>query len=119
MIKQLLTLTTLLFFSTFSYVETSCDIKNIYKSVEPESGVKVLTTDGELEEAEAILIPTKIDEGKYKLSVTRKASNLYKVDGKDIFIETTYCSEYANREDIILVVKSNYGYDRGEIIFID
>ena len=119
MTKQLLTFVILLFFASVSYGQTKCDVKNFYKAIEAESDVKVLTTSGEVEEAEYILVPTKLDEGKYKLSVTRKSSNLYKVDGQDIYIETRYCYEYATGDDVILIVKSNYGYDKGEIIFID
>ncbi len=117
--KQLLLISTILFFGTVTYGQTKCDVKNFYKAIEAESDVKVLTTGGEMEEAEYILVPTKLDEGKYKLSVTRKSSNLYKVDGQDIYIETMYCYEYAAADDVILIVKSNYGYDKGEIIFID
>lgn len=51
----------------------------------------------------------------YELSVTRKGRNVYKVDGKDIIIQTRYCYVYAHSEETIL--KSNeYG---GELIFID
>ena len=117
--KQLLIISTILFFATVTYGQTKCDVKNFYKAIEAESDVKVLTTGGEIEEAEYILVPTKLDEGKYKLSVTRKAANLYKIEGQDIYIETKYCYEYATADDVILIVKSNYGYDKGEIIFID
>ena len=94
-----------------------CDIAEFYKAVEPESGVKVLTTSGDLEEAELILVPTKMEEGTFKVEVTRKGSNLYKVDGTDYYIETRYCYEYATYDEAILKVESNYGYDKGTIIF--
>ncbi len=84
--KQILIISTILFFATVTYGQTKCDVKNFYKAIEAESDVKVLTTGGEIEEAAYILVPTKLDEGKYKLAVTRKASNLYKLDGQDIYI---------------------------------
>lgn len=115
--KHLLTFLTFCLFTTISYGQTKCDVKNFYKAVEAESDVKVLTTGGDIEEAEYILVPTKLEEGKYKLSVTRKASNLYKVDGKDIFIETNFCYEFATYDDVILIVEGNYGYAKGKIIF--
>jgi hypothetical protein len=117
--KLLTIILTSFLFTTYSFGQTKCDVKDFYKAIEAESDVKVLTTGGEVEEAEYILVPTKLDEGKYKLSVTRKASNLYKVDGQDIYIETRYCYEYATGDDIILIVESNYGYVKGEIIFLD
>ena len=51
----------------------------------------------------------------YEVSVTRKGSNLYKVDGKNIFIHTRYCYEYGYNEDSLLQMN---GYS-GEIIFLD
>jgi hypothetical protein len=117
--KRLLTFSSILFFTTITYGQTKCDVKNFYKAIEAETDVKVLTSGSEIEEAEFILVPTKLDEGKYNLTVSKKTSNFYRIDGKDIYIETRYCYEYATREDVLLIVKSNYGYDKGEIIFIE
>ena len=36
------------------------------------------------------------------VSVTRKASNLYKVDGRPIWIQTRYCYVYAYSDDVVL-----------------
>ena len=49
----------------------------------------------------------------YALSVTRTGDNLYKVDGKDIFVRTRYCYEYLHYENSLLRM---YG-SSGEIIF--
>ncbi|MGY0408250.1 MAG: hypothetical protein ACWIPJ_07855 [Polaribacter sp.] len=94
-----------------------CDVKEFYKAVEPDNDVKVLTTSGDLEEAELILVPTKMEEGTFKIEVTRKGSNIYKVEGTNYYIETRYCYEYATYDEVILKVESNYGYDKGTIIF--
>lgn len=51
----------------------------------------------------------------YEVSLTRKGSNVYKVDGKDIIIQTRYCYVYAYSEDAIFK-SSGYG---GEVIFFD
>lgn len=51
----------------------------------------------------------------YEVSVTRKGSNLYSVDGKDIFIHTRYCYEYAYSESAFLSMRGT----SGEIIFLD
>lgn len=50
----------------------------------------------------------------YEVNVTRKGSNVYRIDGKSIMIQTRYCYVYAYSEEAIL--KSN-GYG-GELIFI-
>ena len=51
----------------------------------------------------------------YEVNLNRKGSNVYKIDGKDIFIQTRYCYVYAYSEEAILKT-SGYG---GEVIFFD
>jgi hypothetical protein len=51
----------------------------------------------------------------YEVNVTRKASNLYKVTGKDVFIVTRYCYEYVYSEDAILRVS---GFS-SKLVFLD
>lgn len=61
----------------------------------------------------AISAPAFADN--YEVSLTRKGSNIYRVSGKDIIVQTRYCYVYAYSEDAILK-SSGYG---GEIIFLD
>ena len=51
----------------------------------------------------------------YEVNLTRKGSNVYKIDAKDIIIQTRYCYVYASAEEAILKT-SGYG---GEVIFFD
>ena len=51
----------------------------------------------------------------YEVNLTRKGSNVYKIDGKDIIIQTRYCYVYAYSEEAIFKT-SGYG---GEVIFFD
>ena len=51
----------------------------------------------------------------YEVHLTRKGSNVYKIDGKDIIIQTRYCYVYAYSEEAIFKT-SGYG---GEVIFFD
>ena len=51
----------------------------------------------------------------YEVRLTRKGSNVYKIDGKDIIIQTRYCYVYAYSEEAIFKAS---GYD-GELIFFD
>lgn len=69
--KLIITTLMSLLYSTISFGQTKCVVNNFYKAVEAENDVLVLTTGGDIEEAEYIMIPTKIDKEKYKLSVTR------------------------------------------------
>lgn len=55
---------------------------------------------------------TPVDaQGRYSVSVTRKASNTYKLDGKAIWVQTRYCYEYAYSEDAVLTA--------GQLVFLD
>jgi hypothetical protein len=113
----ILYLVLLLLGNNSSRFNSEYDIGNFYSSVEVANDTMVLTSDGDFEEAELILTPTKINVGKYKVNVTRKAKDLYKVDGKDIFIQTKYCYEYATGDEVFISVESTYGYSKGKIIF--
>ena len=62
-----------------------------------------------------LIIPSFTLAENFEISVTRKGPNIYKVEGKDVIIQTKYCYEYAYSEDAIL--RSN-GY-LGDIIFLD
>lgn len=118
--KIIIALTGVLVLTSFTEntnLSDECDVNEFYKAVEPDRNVKVLTTSGDIEEAELILVPTKMEEGTFKIEVTRKGSNIYKVEGTDYYVETRYCYEYATYEEAILKVESNYGYNKGTIIF--
>lgn len=93
-------------------------ISEIYSGIEPEnSDTKVLTSSGDVEEVDIILVPSKLEIGKYKIEVTKKASNIYRIEGTKVYLETKYCHEYANREEVFLNITSSYGYTKGDLIF--
>lgn len=94
------------------------DVAGIYKGIELESGSKCITSIG-VEDASVVLTPAKLETGKYSVSITRKEKDIYKVDGKNIYIETKFSYEYATGDDAVLVVESNYGYSKGKLIFLD
>lgn len=107
----------LAFFANTNHSSGSCTVKQIYSAIIPESGVKAITDMGEITDVSVILSPVSIDPGEYSVSLTRKASNLYKIEGTDYYIETTYCYEFATYDDAILEVESSYGYSIGTITF--
>lgn len=117
MLLAIIGVITLTSFIAKTGLSDECDVKEFYRVVKPDSDVKVLTTLGGLEEAELIFVPTKMEEGAFKIDVTRKGSNIYKIEGTDYYIETRYCYEYAIYDEAILKVESNYGYNKGTIIF--
>ena len=95
------------------------DVEQVYEAVELKSGSKSIDSYDNVEDAKIVLAPTKLDEGKYSVELTKVDSNFYKIYGTDLYVETRYCHEYATRDDAVLIIKSNYGYTKGEVIFID
>ncbi|WP_448171396.1 hypothetical protein [Rhizobacter fulvus] len=53
----------------------------------------------------------------YKVTVTRKDQDLYKVDGGKNYVVTRYCYEYAYGDEAILRIDSTGGFSIGKIIF--
>lgn len=98
---------------------SSYDIAEYYETISLKSGSKVIDNYGNVKDAQAVLIPVKLDEGKYEVELTRIDSNIYQICGTSYYIETRYCYEYAMRQDAILVVTSSFGYTRGEVFFLD
>jgi len=95
---------------------TECEVKQFYEAVQPDTGVKVITTADNLEEVKLILKPTKMEEGTSTIELTRKGSNIYQIDRTKYYIETRYCNEYANFEMVVVVVENNFGNTKGKII---
>jgi hypothetical protein len=62
-----------------------------------------------------LLVSLSAEADNYEVSVTRKGSNIYKVDGENLLVQTRYCYEYVYYEESFL--KMN-GYS-GEIIFTE
>ena len=71
------------------------------------------------QEVKYILLPTKIDEGKYKVKISRVDQDIYIIEGTDLYIKTNYCYELCYNEEVILIIRN--GYNRkcsfGEVIF--
>jgi len=95
------------------------DIAQVYEAVEMENGSKSIDSYGNVEEVKTVLTPTRFDEGKYSVELTRVDTNFYKIEGTSMYIETRYCYEYAYRDDAILILDSYYGYTKGEVAFLE
>lgn len=96
----------------------SCDVVEAYRSVEPAAGTLAVTSFGNIEEVQTLLIPRALTEGKYSVTLSNEGLDIYKVDGMDIYLKTLSCVP-STGEDVILVWKSNYGYVKGELISTD
>ena len=96
-----------------------CDVAEVYQSLDVPSGTICMTALGGVEEPKLILVPKKLDTGNYEVTVTRRAQDLYEVDGYGLYVKTRYCYEYAYSADAVLKYKSKYGYTKGALIFLE
>jgi hypothetical protein len=78
----------------------------IYRNFKAKSGLLLLIL---------FIAPGHAHANTWEINVTRKDSNIYKITGKDVFVNTKHCYVYAYSEDTYLRVD---GYDK-KIIFID
>lgn len=95
----------------------SCDVRGIYNAVDTPPGSLSLNRFGDPEEVEQLLVPTKLDDGVYDVSVTRKGKDLYRVDGTSSFVATRYCYEYAYSQKAVLRYRGVGTRGAGSLIF--
>lgn len=76
------------------------------------SRVRMLST---LSAALLVLAFTQARADEYRVSVTRDGSNVYRVVGQDIRIQTWGCFEFAYSEDALLRMSGR----RGTLVFLD
>lgn len=114
-----LALPVFLSFAEPSQQEDGYDVVALYRATELDYDDRIVDRYGNIEEAKYILEPTSFSSGYYKVRVKKIESNLYQIIGKDIFIQTRYCYEYAYNEEAVLHITSSYGYTIGELVFID
>lgn len=119
--RQFLLLLILVLFALPAAAQSSYDVVEIYQSESVPSGIKVLTSNEEVDDlsnvVELLLKETSLEEGLYEVELTRKGSNLYKIDGTSLYIKTRYCYEYSYGEEVILKIESAYGYTKGQVIW--
>jgi hypothetical protein len=104
-------------FAQFGSSLNSYDVEEIYSVQDTDYGTLAITRLGAVEEIEKILIPMSLDRGRYKISISRVDTNLYKIIGKDIYIKTQRCYESAYNKEVILEITSSYSWNKGKIHF--
>lgn len=81
------------------------DVVRFYKKVDLDS----YSLDKEGEEIEEIYTPTKIDNGQYKVEVTKVSSKLYQIRGTNIYMYFRYSPYLYTYDEGILEVSYNSG----------
>lgn len=93
------------------------DIAEIYQKVELPRDAKI--PSGAKLSGNYVFVPTTLSTGKYSVNLTRDSgSGLYRIDGTNCYLELRYCFEYCFSEEVVLVVESNYGFNKGRVVFL-
>lgn len=105
----------------FAVASDNEDVTAIYKKIVLDKPAVALTPLGNAEEVDELLIATnEIEDGDYKVKVTRIGDHIYKIDGTSYYIKMPYCYEYSYGDEVILCVKPSYlGFKIGTLIWID
>lgn len=115
---MLITLMSLFANPSESSFSSEYDIEGIYKTVSVDYDTKAITRMGSVvEDIDYILVKTNVDEGNYRVRLTRKDTNLYKIEGADLYVMTKYCYEYCYNEEVILKIYNVGGYSYGKVVF--
>jgi hypothetical protein len=94
-------------------VRTDCEVRGAYKQIDTPVGTLASSYSSEPQEITLLLVPTKLDKGAYSVNVTRKAANLYAVDGTQVYLVTRYCYEYSYSQKAFL----DFKYSSGTLTF--
>jgi hypothetical protein len=109
-------------FQLFTSLKSSdYNVVGYFNGSEARPDTYSLTKDDEIIETKLILVPQQMPKGKYVVNVTRIAKDLYKIDkkidGKNIYIQTKSCYEFAIDKQVALTIENSYGYSKGKVIF--
>ena len=100
-----------------SYAADRYDVEYVLVKQDVEDGTYSISSMNEVNEIEYILVPTMVDEGRYTVNVTRIESNVYWIDGTDLYIVTKFCYEYCYSKEVLLIIENWGGHSRGEVVF--
>ena len=119
--KQLLF--TLLFLLTSTVMMAEEDVTRIYKKIKLDGEViAVDRRDRTLEDVKYILVEASnrdIDEGKYKVEVTRVDTHIYHIEGTDLYIKMPYCLDLAFRDKAVLTITERFFHPSGTLTWGD
>lgn len=98
-----------------------CDVQKTLEARELPIGSLAIDGYGDVVEASHILVPIALDKGRYEVTVTQEANNLYSVSEANIYLQTTLCLELATVSSAVLEVISDpsVDYSFGTLHFLD
>jgi hypothetical protein len=94
--------------TTAAIADSTYQVEAIYESVEVATGAIALDRMGRTVDVSELLVPAQLKAGTYQISVTRKDTNFYRIDGYNYYIKTRLCLELALSQKAYLEVNGMF-----------
>jgi hypothetical protein len=94
----------------------SYQVRCIY-SGNTQRGLAALTSEGQLIHVNVMLVPISMPEKQYHVHVTRVGTDLYLVEGQNLYIRTRECDVVVYSADATLDLTEEVGQNRGTLTF--
>jgi hypothetical protein len=95
-----------------------CDVESILAQIDVPRGTIAIGGLGRIVEVDMLLVPTTLEAGLYRVSLTRKEDNLYEIIGEDLYVRTRFCYEFCYSADALLELQTYSGVNLGKVIFL-
>lgn len=95
-----------------------CNVESILTQVDVPIGSLAVGGISEVVEVDMLLVPTTLEAGLYKVTITRKVDDLYEIIGENLYVRTRYCFEYGYSVDALLELQTYSGGNLGKVTFL-
>ena len=82
-----------------------------------QRGLAALTSEGQVIHVNVMLVPITMPQKQYHVHVTRVGTDLYLVEGQNMYIRTRECDVVVYSADATLDLSAEVGQNRGTLTF--
>ena len=103
----------------FVYADTY-EVEYVYVKQKLSRNSIVVDEWGDIVKPKYVLIPTKIEAGRYNVELIHIDDEIYQISGTDLFIKAEYCYNYLYMQEALLIIYDTYlDHSFGKVVFID
>lgn len=102
----------------FVYAD-SYEVEYVYVKQELSRNSIVVDEWGDIVKPKYVLIPTKIEAGRYNVELIHIDDEIYQISGTDLFIKAPYSYRVLNSEALLIIYDTYLDYSFGKVVFID
>ena len=98
--------------------EGECFIRTVAQEADFKPGtMAAVGYSNDPEEVQRLYVPVTLDAGRYAVTVTRRGSDVYSLDGIGAVAKTMGCFEFVYSASAVLVVRTASGRSVGTLYF--